>query len=67
MAGLARAKAQGTKLGRKAIEDADARKVRTIRTMLSRGTGVRRIANDLSVGVGTVLRIRDGKATRGAV
>jgi DNA invertase Pin-like site-specific DNA recombinase len=64
MAGLARAKADGTKLGRKTIEDANAKKVRTIHTMLGEGIGVRRIARDLGVGVGTVLRIRDGKACR---
>ncbi|NOJ40915.1 recombinase family protein [Bradyrhizobium australiense] len=59
MAGLARAKAEGIKLGRRTLEDADAKKVRVIRAMLSEGTGVRRIARDLSVGVGTVLRIRE--------
>jgi hypothetical protein len=64
MAGLVRAKADGTKLGRKTIEDSDAKKVRTIHTMLSEGVGVRRIARDLEVGVGTVLRIRDGKRRR---
>jgi DNA invertase Pin-like site-specific DNA recombinase len=64
MAGLARAKADGIKLGRKTLEDADAKKVRTIRTMLSKGEGVRRIARDLRVGVGTVLRIRDGETAR---
>lgn len=67
MAGLARAKADGTKLGRKTMEDADAKKVRTIHTMLSEGVGVRRIARDLAVGVGTVLRIRDGKTSRDVV
>lgn len=66
MAGLARAKARGTKLGRRTIEDADAKKVQTISTMLSAGVGVRRIARELGVGVGTVLRIRDGKSTRQA-
>lgn len=66
MAGLARAKADGVRLGRRTIEDADAKRVMTIRTMLCEGVGVRRIARDLRVGVGTVLRIRDCKATRGA-
>ncbi|YBW40406.1 recombinase family protein [Nitrobacter sp. TKz-YC01] len=61
MAGLARAKADGTKLGRKTIEDADAKKVRTIHTMLGEGIGVRRIARDLEVGVGTVLRISNSQ------
>lgn len=66
MAGLARAKAEGIKLGRRTIEDKDGRKVRAIRAMLSEGVGVRRIARDLGVGVGTVLRIRDGKLVRDA-
>jgi DNA invertase Pin-like site-specific DNA recombinase len=57
MAGLARARADGIKLGRKSLEDADAKKVRAIRALLSEGAGVRRIARDLRVGVGTVLRI----------
>jgi DNA invertase Pin-like site-specific DNA recombinase len=64
MAGLARAKADGIKLGRKTLEDADAKKARAILTMLSEGVGVRRIARGLRVGVGTVMRIRDGDATR---
>jgi DNA invertase Pin-like site-specific DNA recombinase len=64
MAGLARAKADGIKLGRKTLEDADAKKVRVILTMLSEGVGVRRIARDLRVGVGTVLRMREGQSQR---
>lgn len=64
IAGLARAKADGTKLGRPSIEEADAGKADTIRTLLNEGIGVRRIARDLEVGVGTVLRIRDGKDRR---
>jgi DNA invertase Pin-like site-specific DNA recombinase len=64
MAGLARAKADGIKLGRKTLEDADANKVRAIRALLSEGAGVRRIARDLKVGVGTVLRLREGGTTR---
>jgi DNA invertase Pin-like site-specific DNA recombinase len=64
MAGLARAKANGVRLGRNTLEVADAKKVRTIRTMLKNGMGVRRISCDLRVGVGTVLRIRDGQAAR---
>jgi DNA invertase Pin-like site-specific DNA recombinase len=67
MAGLARAKAEGIRLGRKVIEDADAGKVRKVRIMLREGVGVRRISRDLCVGVGTVLRIRDGRATRDTI
>jgi DNA invertase Pin-like site-specific DNA recombinase len=66
MAGLARAKADGIKLGRKTLEDADAKKVHVIRALLSEGAGVRRIARDLRVGVGTILRIRDSAAIRSA-
>jgi DNA invertase Pin-like site-specific DNA recombinase len=64
MAGLARAKADGTKLGRRTIENAEAKKAQAIRTMLSEGVGVRRITRELGVGVGTVLRIRDGHTAR---
>lgn len=59
MAGLARAREEGTKLGRRRIEDADAKKADAIRAALDAKTGVRRIARELGVGVGTVLRIRD--------
>lgn len=64
MAGLARAKEEGIKLGRKRIEETDAKKVAAIRTLLSKGQGVRRVASELQVGVGTVLRVRDGSEAR---
>jgi hypothetical protein len=54
---LARAGDEGTKLGRKQVEDTDAAKVAAIRAMRSKGTGIRRIARELGVGVGTVLRV----------
>lgn len=57
VAGLARARAEGVKLGRKRIEDADALKVAAIRLARAEGKGIRRIARDLGVGVGTVLRV----------
>jgi DNA invertase Pin-like site-specific DNA recombinase len=57
MAGLARARAEGTKLGRRRLEDADAKKVKAIQAARAKGTGIRRIARDLGVGVGTVLRV----------
>ncbi|WP_040620062.1 recombinase family protein [Rhodovulum sp. PH10] len=57
MAGLARAKAQGTKLGRKRIEDTDAKKVDAIRALRAEGKGIRAIAGKLGVGVGTVMRV----------
>lgn len=58
LAGLARAKEQGKRLGRRRIEDADANKTRTIQAALAAGKGVRRIARELKVGVGTVLRLK---------
>jgi DNA invertase Pin-like site-specific DNA recombinase len=57
MSGLARARAEGTKLGRKRIEDTDAKKVTTIRAMRAKGQGLRAIAGRLGVGVGTVIRV----------
>lgn len=62
MAGLARARDEGTKLGRKRLEDADPKMAVAIRAALTAKTGIRRIARDLGVGVGTVLRIRDEAA-----
>jgi DNA invertase Pin-like site-specific DNA recombinase len=56
MAGLARPKAQGTKLGRKRTDRTVERK---IEHALSRGDrGIRKIARDIGVGVGTVQRIK---------
>jgi DNA invertase Pin-like site-specific DNA recombinase len=59
MAGLSRARADGTKLGRRRIEDADADKVAAILAARAKGTGVRQIARDFGVGVGTVLRLTE--------
>jgi len=56
MAGLARAKAQGKKLGRKRTNRTIEQK---IERALSRGDrGIRKIARDLGVGTGTVQRIK---------
>jgi hypothetical protein len=56
MAGLVRAKAQGTKLGRKRTDGTVERK---IGHALSRGDrGIRKIARDIGVGLGTVQRIK---------
>jgi DNA invertase Pin-like site-specific DNA recombinase len=56
MAGLARAKAQGKKLGRKRTDRAVEPK---IERALSRGDrGIRKIAREIGVGVGTVQRIK---------
>jgi len=57
IAGLARAKANGRKLGRKRIEETDSRTVKTVQKLRQQGVGVRRIARDLKIGVGTVLRL----------
>ncbi len=59
MAGLARAREDGTKLGRRPLEEADAKKATAVKAMLAEGTGIRRIARELGVGVGTVIRVRD--------
>ena len=54
---VARAREQGRALGRRRLEDADADKVAAIRRARSGSAGIRRIARDLRVGVGTVLRV----------
>ena len=56
-AGIARARSEGRALGRKRLEETDAAKVTAIRTARAEGLGLRRIATDLHVGVGTVLRV----------
>ncbi len=53
-AGLARARAQGKKLGRPRVSAAIERKVRVAR---AKGVGIKRIARKLGVGTGTVQRI----------
>src|ERR1700729_2761062 len=62
MAGLSRAKADGIKLGRRRVEDSDAVKVAAIVAARAKGTGIRRIARELGVGVGTVLRLTEEAA-----
>jgi DNA invertase Pin-like site-specific DNA recombinase len=54
MSGLARAREQGTRLGRPRLA---AEKEEAIRRARAGGTGIRRIARELGVGVGTVLRV----------
>ena len=53
-AGLARARAQGKKLGRPRVAASVERKVRVART---KGMGMKAIARKLKIGVGTVQRI----------
>jgi hypothetical protein len=55
--GLSRAKADGTQLGRRRLEVTDAEKVAAILAARANRTGIRRIARDLGVGVGTILRV----------
>ena len=62
LAGLARAKEQGTALGRPHLEDSDPHKVTAVKAALAAGKGLRRIARELSVGVCTVYRIRAATA-----
>ena len=57
MAGLARAKAQGTKLGRTRLEESDTKRVEAIKALRAKGVGIRRIASNLGVGVGTIIRV----------
>jgi DNA invertase Pin-like site-specific DNA recombinase len=65
LAGLARR--EGIALGRKPLEETNAAKVKAIRAMRAQGKGIRRIAADLGVGVGTVLRITGPFAAVAAV
>jgi DNA invertase Pin-like site-specific DNA recombinase len=57
LAGLARARSEGKRLGRKRLEDTDPKKAAAIKSLRARGTGLRKISRELGVGVGTVTRI----------
>ena len=57
MAGLARAKAGGTRLGRLATVADDAAKVQAIRAARAAGKSIRTIAREQGVGIGTVSRL----------
>jgi DNA invertase Pin-like site-specific DNA recombinase len=67
LAGIARARSEGRALGRKRLEETDAAKVAAIRTARAEGLGLRRIATDLHVGVGTVLRVLGEGKERAAI
>jgi len=54
MSRLARARDQGTRLGRPMVDNKTEEAIRQAR---AGGKGIRRIARDLGVGVGTVLRV----------
>jgi DNA invertase Pin-like site-specific DNA recombinase len=64
MAGLARARADGKQLGRRPVEQSQARKVKAAHTLRSQGIGIRRIAREVGLGVGTVLRIVSKEALK---
>ncbi len=59
MSGLERARAKGTKLGRPRVSPAVEKRVRVAR---AEGKGIRKIAAEVGVGVGTVKRIVDEAA-----
>ena len=64
MAGLARARALGKRLGRRRLEDTDRSKMARIRSLREKDHAFRRISADLGVGVGTVLRVLPESAPR---
>ena len=59
LAGLARARQEGTHLGRKFTEDTNdgKRKIKAALAMRARGVGYRKIARAVGLGVGTVIRL----------
>jgi DNA invertase Pin-like site-specific DNA recombinase len=57
MAGLARARADGKQLGRRTVEQSHAKKVKPALGLGSKGIGIRRIASEVGLGVGTVIRV----------
>jgi DNA invertase Pin-like site-specific DNA recombinase len=61
MAGLARVRAEGKQLGRPPVEQAKARKVKAALALRAKGMGIRRIAREVGLGVGTVLRLVEAR------
>jgi DNA invertase Pin-like site-specific DNA recombinase len=57
MTGLARARAEGKQLGRRTVEQSHGAKVKTALKLRSCGLGIRRIAREVGLGVGTVIRL----------
>ena len=55
LAGLARTRAKGTRLGRPPMDPA---RVEAIRTMLGAGTGIRKTARRTGAGTASVMRIK---------
>jgi DNA invertase Pin-like site-specific DNA recombinase len=64
MTGFARARAEGKQLGRRTVEQSHGAKVKAALKLRSRGVGIRRIAREVGLGVGTVIRLvgDEGKA-----
>jgi DNA invertase Pin-like site-specific DNA recombinase len=62
MAGLARARADGKQLGRRTVEQSHAKKVKAALALRSKGLGIRRIAREVGLGVGTVVRLIGAEA-----
>ena len=62
LAGLARARQEGTRLGRKFTEDSEdgKRKIKAALAMREKGIGYRKIARQVGLGVGTVIRLTAG-------
>ena len=65
MTGLARARAEGKQLGRRPVEQSKAKKVKQTLALRSQGIGIRRIAREVGLGVGTVIRLVDQAPTSG--
>jgi DNA invertase Pin-like site-specific DNA recombinase len=59
VAGLARARADGRALGRRPVEQSDGKKVEAALALRARGIGIRRVAREVGLGVGTVMRLVD--------
>jgi DNA invertase Pin-like site-specific DNA recombinase len=62
LAGLARARQEGIHLGRKFTEDTEdgKRKIKSVLAMRTKGVGYRKIAREVGLGVGTVIRLTAG-------
>ena len=57
----------GKRLGRRPIEETDARKVKTVRDLYAKGLSVRRIAQDVGLALVTVTRlVAHTRANRGS-
>jgi DNA invertase Pin-like site-specific DNA recombinase len=69
MAGLARARQAGTHLGRKFTEDTKdgSRKIKAALAMRAKGAGYRKIAKEVGLGVGTVMRLTASQELRSRI